>query len=523
VSNNDRGLLIIAQACLLLLGVGCSGPGPDTIVAIESGRLQGVRHGDVTAFKGIPYAAPPAGELRWRPTQPPSSWDGVRPAAEYGAFCPQRRAEMLWFELGEMNEDCLTLNVWTPDADPGRRLPVMVWIHGGGYVQGSGNIPRLNSPAMAGQGVVLVTVNYRLSVFGFFAHPALSEAQAGEPLGNYGLLDLVAALEWVNRNIASFGGDPGNVTIFGESAGGALVNYLMIMPRAEGLFHRAISQSASVGLAPDAHIRKRSGFQVPGEKAGKAYAKRAGVDKSDDIVAALRAMTTEALIAALDPDTRFTPVIEGDVIPDHVGVLFAAGRQHAVPYMTGGNSWEASLGRQIGGGFSPDLMARLVPAADKARLYPGLDETEVADQVFGDLIILSQAYYLGDHMKNVDRPNWQYYLSYVAEERRDHQPGAAHGDDIAFVMQTLDVDLESVSERDREMSRLMNAYWVQFAKAGNPNRDGLPVWPEYSEEQPDVLEFGDEIVVRDDLLSDRIAYHKERGKQLLERSRHSGT
>jgi len=516
----SKGFIRITLLMFLpALMAGCTKPQDNLVVKIDTGQLKGTEQGGVMAFKGIPYAAPPVGNLRWRPAQEPVAWDGVRAADAYGAFCPQRRAEILWFELGEMNEDCLTLNVWTPDISDGARLPVMVWIHGGGYVQGSGNIPRLNSPEMAQQGVVLVTVNYRLSVFGFFAHPALSQAQSGELLGNYGLTDLVASLEWVQRNITAFGGDPENVTIFGESAGGALVNYLMVMPSSEGLFHRAISQSASVGLAPDARLRERSGFQVPGEKAGMVYARRAGVDQSEDVVAALRAMSTEELIAALDPNSRFTPVVEGELIPDLVGVMLAEGRQHNVPYLTGGVSWEASLGWQIGGGFSPDRMAKLVPAEDKERLYPGLDEAGVTDQVFGDIIILSQARYVGDQMKNVSSPTYQYFFSYVADERRGSQPGVAHADDIAFVMRTLEVDLESVSERDREISRLMNAYWVRFAKTGNPNAYNLPEWPAYLEDNPWVLEIGDEVILHDNFLSERMDYHKQRGIDLLERSR----
>jgi para-nitrobenzyl esterase len=518
VSDKNGFVTFSVGVLLVLCMAGCGGPTDDLVVEVDTGALRGARHGDVVAFKGIPYAAPPVMELRWRAPEPPAAWDGIRSAASYGEFCAQRRADILWFELTTMSEDCLTLNVWTPDADETARLPVMVWIHGGGYVQGSGNIPRLNSPEMAAQGVVLVTVNYRLGVFGFLSHPALSEAQSGELLGNYGLLDLLAALEWVQRNIAAFGGDPENVTLFGESAGGALVNYLMVIPRAEGLFHKAISQSASVGLAPDARIRDRSGFQVPGEKMGKTYAKRVGVDKSDDVVAALRALSTEELVAALDPNSRFTPVVEGDLIPDLVGVLFAEGKQHDVPYVTGGVSWEASLGRQIGGGFSPDRMYKLIPAEDRERLYPGLDETERADQVFGDLIILSQAHYLGDQMDEVSSPSWQYFLSYVADERRGQQPGVAHTDDIAFVMRTLDADLATVSARDREMSELMNAYWVQFARTGNPNRESLPEWPAYTADRPWVLEFGDEIVLQDVFLEERIAYHKDRGKKLLARA-----
>jgi para-nitrobenzyl esterase len=209
-------------------------------------------------------------------------------------------------------------------------------------------------------------------------------------------------------------------------------------------------------------------------------------------------------------------MVEGNLIPDHVGLLFAQGKQHNVPLMTGGNSWEASLGRTIGGNFSPEFMAKLIPPADKARLYPGMEGTELDDIIWGDLVILASARYLADQMKTVSSPTYHYYLSYVAESKRDTQPGAAHSDDIAFVMRTLDVDLEKVSERDREVSRLMNAYWVQFAKTGNPNRDGLPEWPVYSEDTGRVLEIGGNTVSHDAFLSERIYYHMERGLKLLE-------
>jgi len=507
--------LLALIACL----AACSGPERDQVIAIDSGDLRGITADDVVSFKGIPFAASTDGENRWRPPRPPAAWDGVRVAGSYAPFCPQFNSEILWFELGPMSEDCLALNVWTPNLEPDEKLPVMVWIHGGGYVQGSGNIPRLNSPALAREGVVLVTINYRLTLFGFFAHPAMTAQQAGEPLGNYGLMDIVAALEWVQRNIAQFGGDPDNVTIFGESAGGALVNYLMIMPPAAGLFHRAISQSASVGLAPDAKIRDRSGFQVPGEKLGKSIVKRAGFKDSEDPIADLRALSMEELVGLLTPRDRFTPVIEGDWIPDYVGALFAAGRQHDVPYLTGGVSWEASLGRQIGGPFSPEFMVKLVPDEDKTRLYPGLTGDELADAVFGDLIIHSQARYLGDQMKTVTSPNWQYFFSYVAEERRDRLPGVAHADEIAFVMRTLDTALEAPTKRDREVSALVSDYWVQFAKAGNPNRDGLRFWPEYSEAAPIVLEIGDEVVVHQNHMPERMDYHKRRGIANLEKLR----
>jgi len=510
--------IILLLITCLSLGA-CTPTSEEPVVTIDTGRLKGVRHDDVMAFKGIPFAASTAGENRWHPPQPAAAWEGVRSAEHYGPFCPQFRSDLLWFELGEMSEDCLTLNVWTPDHTEDAKLPVMVWIHGGGYVQGSGNVARLNSPDLAREGVILVTLNYRLTLFGFFAHPAMTEQQAGELLGNYGLMDLMAGLEWVQRNIAQFGGDPDKVTIFGESAGGGLVNYLMIMPSARDLFTRAISQSSSVGLAPDAKIRGRSGFQAPGEKLGKSFARRAGFKDSDDPIRDLRALSMDEILDLLVPKDRFTPMVEGELIPDLVGTLFAAGEQNDVPFLTGGVSWEADLGRKVGGPFSPDVMHKIVPDEVKARLYPGLTGKTLADAVFDDLIVHSQARYLGDMMENVSSPNYQYYFTYVANERRATDPGVAHTNEIAFVLQTLDTELDAPTARDREVSKLVSLYWVQFAKNGNPNGPGLPEWPEYHTDAPFVLEIGDEVVLHADLEPERIAYHKQRGIANLEKAR----
>ena len=507
-----------------LLLTACMRPESAPVVSVDRGKLQGVRFGDVAAFKGIPYAASTAGENRWRPPRPVAAWNGIRSAENYGPFCPQFNSAILWFELGDMSEDCLALNVWTPDRQRNEnkrneKLPVMVWIHGGGYNQGSGNIARLNSPDFVREGVILVTLNYRLTLFGFFAHPTMTEQQSGEFLGNYGLMDIMAGLEWVQRNIEQFGGDPDNVTIFGESAGGALVNYLMVIPSARELFDKAISQSASVGLAPDAKIRNRSGFQVPGERLGKSFAKRAGFKDSDDPIRDLRALSMEEILGLLTPTDRFTPMVEGDLIPDQVGFLFAEGRQNDVPYLTGGVSWEAKLGRQVGGPFSPDVMVRIVPDEDKARLYPGMTGETLADAVFGDLIIHSQSRYLGDMMGKVSSPTYQYYFSYVADERRATNPGVGHADEIAFVMQTLDTELKAATDTDREVSKLVSSYWVNFAKNDNPNGSGLPEWPEYHAGSPFVLEIGDEVVLHEDLDAARINFHKARGIANLEKVR----
>jgi para-nitrobenzyl esterase len=495
-------------------------PAP-TEVRIDSGALRGTVVDGVQVFKGIPFAAPPVGEWRWRPPQPVTPWDGVRAAQDYAPFCVQPESALLWFELTRTSEDCLMLNVWTPDVASTEKLPVMVWIHGGGYSQGTGNIPRLNSSALAKQGVVLVTVNYRLAILGFMVHPAVTATHPDEPAGNYGLMDTVASLEWVQRNIAAFGGDPENVTIFGESAGAGIVNYLMVMPSADGLFHRASSQSSSVGMAPEAYIDRQAGFQKAGEKVAVEFVSKAGLDDSEDLAAALREMPVDELVGLMGERDRFTPVVEGRLVPDQPGVLFAQGKQQNVPYITGGVSWEASLGRSIGGGFSPEFAAKLVPAADKERLYPGLTGTGLEDAIFGDLIVLSHSRYMANQMRQLGSPVYSFFMSYVAEDRRDRQPGVAHADDIAFVMNTLDAegDLEVITESDRATSDLMSAYWVQFAKSGNPNKEGLPEWPAYQADTARVLEIGDEVIIRDEFLAERMAYHMERGKALLERSR----
>ena len=391
----------------------------------------------------------------------------------------------------------------------------MVWIQGGGYLQGSGNIPRLNNPEFVKQDVVLVTVNYRLNVFGFFAHPDLVHKSDNEMVGNYGLLDVIAALEWIQRNIHQFNGDPNNVTVFGESAGASLISYLMITPESKGLFQKAISQSAAVGLAPDTHIDKRVGFNVSGMEIAKKFTERMGFEL-DQSMDQLRQLSSDEIIEQLDPRTVFGPMIDGTLIPDHAGLLFAQGKQHDVPFLIGGNSWEASLGRQIGGGFSPKFISKLVPKKDKDILYPGLNGEELEDQVFGDLVLLSTGRYMANQMKYVDSKTYHYHFSYVASEKVNQQPGAAHSDDIAFVMKTLGVELNNVSEKDKQISNSMHNYWVQFAKTGDPNVPGQTNWTAYNQDNGSVLEIGDTIVLRNDFLNERINYHINRGTDFLQ-------
>ena len=329
-----------AAAAALLLCAGSAQAG-DT-VKVARGSLHGATAGPVTSFKGVPFAAPPTGDLRWKPPQAPAKWTGVREATSYSPSCMQMRRAAAVGTNGD-SEDCLYLNIWAPaDAKPGQKLPVMVWIHGGAFTGGSGTAAIYDGTHFAERGVILVTVNYRLGRLGFFAHPALTAENPSGPLGNYGLMDNIAALKWVKANIAAFGGDPGNVTAFGESAGGILVNFLMAAPEAKGLFAKAISES---GFGRNGGVPIRGDAARTGEKIGVAYATAQGVMGSGaDAAKALRALSAAELskpVSGLADPGSPSPMVDGVVVPEAPWAAFAAGREAKVPYIAGGNSYEA--------------------------------------------------------------------------------------------------------------------------------------------------------------------------------------
>ncbi len=507
-------IIFLVGSMLSSMAVASSAQEP-SFLKTKNGVVQGIHEDEVYVYKGIPFAAPPVGNLRWRPPQPEEPWADVRSALQFGDYCPQNAASIFPDPPGNMSEDCLTLNIWTPSANVDARLPVMVWIYGGGYVNGSGSLSIYDGTALAKQDVVLISINYRLGVLGFFAHPALSQAQAGEPLGNYGLMDQIAALEWVKENVAAFGGDPNNVTIFGESAGAGSVNYLMVATTAKGLFHRAISQSSSAGLQPEPEMTRPVGRRLAVEEQGEVLASLLGLDQEPDVIAALREVSVDKFLDVTDRRVSPRPLIDGLIITDRMGILFSQGRQHDVPYLAGGNSWEASLGHAVGAGMSPALRARSMSPDIAATLYKGLDESQAIDQWFGDSHTWAPTRYLTSQMSNVTSPAYIYFMSYLTESRRGIQPGVAHGDEIAYVFQTLDRFYDDVSERDRGISEMISAYWVHFAKTGNPNGDGRPNWPEYRPDQQAVLEIGDEIKVVTDFLRARLDFHEKRGLEDL--------
>ncbi len=465
-------------------------------VRISNGSVEGSKsnNGKVQVYKGIPYAAPPVGDLRWKAPQPPANWDGVRDATSFGARCMQGNifGDMVFRDNGP-SEDCLYLNVWAPNANVGSKLPVMVWIYGGGFAAGAASEPRQDGEHLAEKGVVAVSFNYRLGVFGFFSHPDLTKESGHNSSGNYGLLDQVAALEWVKKNIASFGGDPGNVTIFGESAGSFSVSALMASPLTDGLFARAIGES---GAFFSRQTLEANGLTAS-EKADAKFAQLVGASSLKD----LRAKpATELLEAALkQKDVRFRPNIDGYFLPEPVPVIFAAGKQRHVPLLAGWNADEGSYRSVFGKdeptpeNFSKYLHAKFGDKADAMlKLYPAADAEQAkrsAQDLAGDEFI-GYSTWKWIEMQNATGKSPVYRYRFedappVAEGDSDQDAasrGAYHSAEIEFVFGALASKHLPWRPTDYKLSNLMSTYWTNFAKTGDPNSAGLPQWPPYAKE-----------------------------------------
>ena len=481
--------LIVALAALALLALAPQAharslAGTPVIARTPAGALAGRAQDGVEAFVGIPYVLPPVGALRWRGPAPMPKWSGVRDTSAFGADCPQVRLPFDATPSAQpTSEDCLTINVWRPAG--ARARPVMVWIHGGGFVMGSSASPVLDGAAFARRGVVLVSFNYRLGRFGFFAHPALSAELGPRPVANFALLDMIAALTWVKANIAALGGDPARVTIFGESAGGAAVDLLLASPRAEGLFAKAIVESGATRL-PYARLTADRPGQVSAEKAGVAFATAAGLRDPD--AAALRALPASAVqgnlsLFDLQPGRFSGPVIDGvTALADPVD-RFAAGKTPRVPYMVGTNGAELSLEP-----FAPILMASIAPlfagsVADLGKVYG----QPLAPALIDDFLFAEPARGFARFMAARRAPTFLYVFDYVAEADRARRAGAEHASEIAFLFGNLS---PTATAADRTTSRMMGDYWTNFAKIGDPNGPGLPPWPRFSAGDP-LLLFSD--------------------------------
>jgi para-nitrobenzyl esterase len=454
---------------------------------IDSGVVEGVTTGPAAVFRAIPYAAPPTGPLRWKPPHAPAPWSAPRAADKPGPACPQRvtaGAPNLGGYSGPTDEDCLTLDVTAPaSAQPGAtKAPVMVWIYGGGNTSGAVDLPSYDAKNFARDGVIVVAMNYRLGPLGFFAHPALTaEAPREQGLANFGLMDQIAALRWIRRNIAAFGGDPDNVTLFGESAGGLDVLELMTIPTARGLFERAIVQSGSGGEpTPDL---------AQGEAEGAALATRAGLPGAQATAADLRALPVSALLAAA---REAQIVVDGRVVEEPLAAAFARGDEARVPLIIGWNSNEASLLRAFGG--TPDRWIARTPAAVKAAYGAEAgDPPNFARDLFDDEVMGAPARWYAGQQTDHHAPAWLYYFSYVPERQRGERPGTNHASEIPFVFDSIDAipgRSAIATPSEREATRLAHACWVAFAKVGRPDCVG-GAWPRYDAKREAVYEFGD--------------------------------
>ncbi len=467
-------------------------PPPFTQVTVSGGAIEGLAPNDagVRAFLGIPYAAPPVGPKRWMAPEPVPAWTGVRTATAFGARCVQTTpfADMIFRSVDE-SEDCLTLSVWTPAGAPTDRLPVMVWIHGGGFFAGASDEGRHEGTALAERGVVLVTINYRLGVLGFLAHPELTAESPTHSSGNYGLLDQVAALRWVRDNIAAFGGDPGNVTIFGESAGSFSVSALMASPLTTGLFHKAIGQSG-------AFFSRLSLPVVPlarAEADGVEFARTVGAASLAD----LRAAAPADLTAHVGPNpTRFAPIVDGHLLTGDPWDVFAAGQQQRVPLLAGWNSAESQQPPTTIAAVRAQLR-RQFPAdtAEALRLYPtdtDSDATQSATALASDLFIGYNTWkWIEVHAATSGMPVYRYLFDHVIPtttgDPAADSPGAAHATDIEFVFDTLDTRALAWRDVDRRVADTFGAYWTTFAKTGDPNGEALPAWPAWNAASRQIL------------------------------------
>jgi len=469
-------------------------------VRIEPGALKGTIAAGVVAFKGIPYAAPPTGQNRWRAPQPVAPWKGVRSAAAYGSDCMQLPFPGDAAPLGVTPaEDCLYLNVWTPVERRAGKLSVMVWIYGGGFVNGGSSPTVYDGTHFAESGLVFVSFNYRVGRFGFFAHPALTKEDPHALLGNYCFLDQIAALQWVRQNIAKFGGDAGNVTLFGESAGGMSVLTMMTTPLAHGLFQKAIVESGGgrSGIGPMRRVGE-SGPNLPsGESVGVAFAEKAGIKGEDSAaLAALRALSAERVcdrlnMASMGNPTYAGPMIDGKVVLESSEQALLAGHAVKIPVMIGANSSD------IGFSFAKSMDELFAPfGANKEKAETVYDAEHTGEfrkagmLVAADRMMIEPARFVARTVAATGQPAYEYRFSYVAESMRKTWKGAPHATEIPFVFDTVAARYgKDLAPADEATARAALAYWVAFAKTGNPDGEGRPHWPAYNSNGDELLNF----------------------------------
>lgn len=480
---------------LFLLSAYCANAQSDlNIIQTNAGKISGTVSEDksVHIFKGIPFAAPPVGELRWKAPQPVTPWSDVRQCASFAKSPIQSKPNEFGVYTREflikdepLSEDCLYLNVWTGAKTSAEKRPVMVWIYGGGFVSGGTNVPIYDGEALAKKGIILVSIPYRVGILGFFAHPELTKESPNHTSGNYGLMDLLAALKWVQKNIAAFGGDPANVTIAGQSAGSYGVNYLVASPLAKGYFSKAIAESG-------AHM-------LPGKGSGVslAEAEKEGIAAAGELHAAtladLRKLSPEELLK----QNNFRPIIDGYFLPQVPADIFSANKENQVPLLTGWNEDDAFMGGiKNASDYTIGITKRFGKAPEVLKLYPGTTDAEAErsqirisrDQMFG---VQNYSWVNQQSAKGKAKVYLYRFTRRLPATEAFKKYGAFHTGEVAYVFNNLKFLNRPFEPVDHQLAETISSYWVNFVKTGNPNGTGLPLWPAYNNATSQAMYLGE--------------------------------
>lgn len=492
---------------------------PNNVVRVDGGLISGTSSPEgIRIYKGIPYAGTTEGEFRWKPPQPVKPWEGTRKCEEYGPDCPQApyaTTSLFYSQPRPQSEDCLFLNVWT-GAPAAERRPVMVWIHGGALTRGSGSTRTYDGTELARKGVVLVTVNYRLGPLGYLAHSELSAESPNHSSGNYGVLDQIAALKWVKKNIAAFGGDPSRVTIFGESAGSWSVNVLVASPLARGLFQRAIGESGGT-FGANTYLKEDRPTRPSAEKVGEAFAKTAGAQSIKD----LRAVPADKIIDIFNNNAegrrfRSQPNVDGWVLPDEVRGIFAKSRQNDVPVIVGSNANEmtslttqAQLPKTIDD-YRKRMDAQFRESAKELdTFYPVKSDADVQGAylaILRDTTFSLQMRTWARMTATGKSKAWLYSFTHAPPNANSKYLGAYHAGEIAYVFNNITKTNAAHQPVDASLANQISNYWVNFAKTGDPNGAGLVKWTAYDKDSEPYLDLGDPITLRNHLLKQQLDF-----------------
>ncbi|RKS87418.1 carboxylesterase type B [Orbus hercynius] len=482
-------------------------------VKIEHGTIQGVvsDDGSLSIFKGIPFAAPPINELRWKIPQVPTSWDAIKSTKQFSAGCMQtvvKGDKLPWsnefLHQGPISEDCLYLNVWSPANDSQKdKLPVIIWIHGGGFIEGSANVPLYDGYNIAKKGIVFVTFNYRLGVFGFFQHPELTN-EAGSS-GNYGLYDQLAAIKWVNKNIANFGGDPNNITIMGQSAGANSIVLLIASPLSAGLFQKAIIESGPGTTISDYGVRPLDMVAQPLVEAEKIIVEWSNNNQYHSLKA-LRSAPALELLKKFNQRPPFKgAVIEGVLLPDSIAMIYAQGLQNEIPVISGMNNDERGSEKDYGKMTKDQLTSyaqRYYPFNTQQFLsiYQANNDKhagELHKQIMRDERIFSLQWLANTRMSKGIAKNYVYYFEKAIPWQTHPQYGVFHSSEFVYVLQNQDKLFRHWDEQDKKISSTIGDYWINFAKTGDPNGDGFALWPSFDQSNNQVMVFGNTIEMKE--------------------------